>query len=300
MKKIFLALCIMLNISVAKEIRIAEQYGTIYAPIYGALELGLFKEQGLEIKKQKFGGGAAIAEALIGGHLDAGCVGIPPALIAMDKGAGFKIAFGINIPAIELVTFDKNIASLDDIKANDKIGLNGGISIQQMMLSMAAIKSGNPKKFDNNLAIMPQPEAFIALKQNTIKAHFASQPFLLTEIKEGGKVLLRADDIGLKASIVCVVSKDFYNSTDYKGFKKAVEKSIELINNKDEKMLEVISKTEKQETTTIKEILDYPGTIYTTKVYGVKTLADHMLESGYIKKNKDTKEYFWDSNIIGE
>lgn len=287
-----------------KELRIALQYGLQYAPLYVANELG-FLEQNLpnfKITSQSFAGGAAITEALIGGHLDVGCMGIPPALIAMDKGANFKIAFALSVPPSALITMDENIKSLKDFKQSDKIAVPGVGSIQHIMLSMGAKELlGDAHFFDKSLVTMKNPEAYAALSNKTdIKAHFASLPYLAKELESGGKSVFNASDIKLKTSIVCVVDKTLSNSADYKNLVNSIEKSIELINNKDEKALEIISKIEKIQKEEASKFINFENSIFSTKVYGLNALANHMFESGYIKKNKDIKEYFWDSNIIGE
>ncbi len=70
-----------------------------------------------KIQRHYFSNGETIIEALISGDLDVGCMGLSPALVAMDKGADFKIAFGISVSQAEVIAIDKNINSLNDIKA---------------------------------------------------------------------------------------------------------------------------------------------------------------------------------------
>lgn len=286
-----------------QNIIIAEQYSTIYAPIYVASELGLFKEllPNANIQKYKIGGGSAMAEALISGHIDLGCMGIPPALIALDKGANFKIAFGINIPPLNLMVMNKKINSLSDFKENDKIAVPGAISNQQIMLSMGAKKFlGNAKKLDRNIVSMSNADAYTALISKTdIQAHYTPLPYIEKEKEAGARSILNNNDIEYQASIVCLANKKLYNDKHtYEKIIQTIEKSIELINAKDKKTIDTIAKIEKLSNEEVLKYLNYPNNIYTTGVYGLEQTADYMLENKYIKNSVDYTKYFWDDKFF--
>lgn len=289
------------------EIRIAQHYGFQYSPLYVANELGILNKNlpNAKIKLQNLTGGPAISEALVGGHLDMACMGIPPALIAMDKGADFKIAFGISLLPAQIMVMDKNIKSLADIKPTDKIATPGVGSLQEIMLSIAAKDIlSDAHRFDKNIITMKNPEAFNALINNTdIVAHFASMPYIAKELEHGAISILDVKDINLRTSIVCVATKDFYENRrdDYNKIAKSIQESINLINKKDKKALEIISKIEKiNDIQKTSGYLDNPKSEFLSKVYGVKRLYEHMLENGYIKNSTDIKNYFWDESMIGK
>lgn len=294
------------KISDNKKIRIAEQFSTVYAPIYVASELGIFKEflPGIEIQKQKFGGGAAIAEALAGGHLDIGCMGIPPALMLLSKNYNtVKVGFGLNITPTELMVIDDSIKSIADFKENDKIAVPGAISNNQMMLSMGAKKFlGDAKKLDKNIVVMSNPDAFSALINNTdIKGHFTPLPYMEKERELGARSILNSSDIEYKASVICLVNKQLYNKKEkYENIIKAIDKTIGLINTKDKETINAIAKIEKLSNEEVLRYLNYPNNTYTTKVYGLEQTANYMLENGYIKKKVPVESYFWDTSFIGE
>ena len=147
----------------------------IYVPLYVTTELGLLSKNldGAKIRdksgnahknphvflsavqRHNFSSGESIVERLVSGHLDVGCMRLLPALVAIDKGAKFKIAFGISVSQAEVIAIDKNINSLNDIKPNDKIAIPSANSIQQIILSMAAKKLYNdPHRFDKNTVSM--------------------------------------------------------------------------------------------------------------------------------------------------
>lgn len=305
-----------------KTIRMAQQFGMIYAPLYITTELGLLGKnlEGAKIKdslgnthknphvflsqiqRHYFSNGETIIEALISGDLDVGCMGLSPALVAMDKGADFKIAFGISVSQAEVIAIDKNINSLNDIKPNDKIAIPSTNSIQQIVLSMAAKKLyGDPHKFDKNTISMKNPEGLIALLKNTdIKAHFAPLPFNAKELEAGARVIFDPDDINFDMSIVCVATNDFYNNQkdEYNALVKSIKQSIDLINKKDKKAINIISRIEKIKEKEALKYLDYDNMLFTMNIYDLDTLNDYMLENGYLKNSKEIDELAWDTNLI--
>lgn len=282
-------------------IRLAQQYGMQYAPVYVMQKLGLLEEllPGAKLEWNNFGGGSAMNEALISNQLDVAFMGIPPVLIAIDKGVDYRIASGICVPPAEIIVRpDSGIASLADIKPEHKIAVPGIGSIQHIMLSMAAKDIlGNANAFDNNLITMANPDAYTALISGTdITGHFASMPYIDLEINDGMKSILSVEDAGGGASIVCVTTKAFAgNSKVYDALIAALNQAIKLINEQDEAAIEVIAETEKITAEAAKKYLDWPGTIYTTDLYKVAELADFMHEAGYIKN-----EYKGFSNVTWE
>lgn len=269
-------------------IRLAQQYGMQYAPVYVVQKLGLLEEllPGVKLEWTNFGGGAAINEALISGQLDVGFMGTPPALIAIDKGADFRIALGIGVPPGELLVHpNSGINSIKDIEPKHKIAVPGLGSIQHIMLAIAAKEElGNANAFDNNLITMANPDAYLALIKGTdVIGHFAVMPYIDLELHAGMKSILTADDIGGGASIVCVTTKAFReNEKASNALLTALEQAIELINSEDEKAIQIIADTEKITFEAAKAYASWPGTRYTTELYRLNELAHFMRQTGYL------------------
>jgi len=288
-------------------IRLAQQYGMQYAAGYVMKELGLLEKYlpGVKIEWSELGGGSSMSEALISNQLDVGFMGLPPAIIAWDKGADYKIACGICVPPSELIVNDSSIKSLSDITADDKIAVPSVGSIQHIMLAMAAKKQlGNAKALDNNIVAMANPEAYSALISGTdIKAHFASMPYIDLEEQKGYGSILSGKDAFGDASIICVTTKAFHDSQPeaYDALVKALGDAIDLINAKDPKALSVIADTEKITEDKASEYIDWKGTIYTTDVYGAMDLASFMKETGYISKAPTaTTDLMWDNAKVAK
>ncbi len=286
-------------------IRIAKQFGMQYAPVYVTAELGLLEKYlpGIKVEWASLGGGSAISEALIANKLDVAFMGIPPMVIAWDKGADFKIASGICVPPSELMVKDPSIKSLSDFKKEHKIAVPSIGSIQHIMLAMACkTYLGNAKALDNNIVPMANPDAFSALISGTeVVSHFASMPYIDKEASEGFKSILSGKDAFGDASIICVTSKTFHDNEPilYSIVQKCLAEAICLINEQDPRVIEIIAKTEKLSADKVVQYLNWPGTNYSTVVYGAMSLSSFMAESGYItKKPVKSSDLMWDSAAV--
>ena len=288
------------------EIRLASQYGLQYAPVYVTKELKLLEKYlpGIKVKWGTFGGGSAIVEALAGNHIDIGFMGIPPALIAIDKGLPVKIAQGISVPPNELMVNSKSLTKLDDFSPQDKIAVPGIGSIQHILLSMAAKKYlGNAHALDNNIITMKNPDAFSALlNKHSIVAHFTVMPYIKREEKSGFNTILSGHTIFGDASIISITTANFHNNpTLYAGFIAAFNEAIFLINKRDARAIKIIQKTENLSDQEIIEYLKWNGTNYSSNIYGLMGLANYMFENNYIKNEPILENYIWEnaSSMIG-
>ena len=131
-------------------VRLAKQYGMQYATGYIVEKMNLLEKYlpGATIEWSSFGGGAAITEALISGHLDVGFMGMPPAVIAIDKGADLKIASGVCVPPFDLMVKEERLKSIADFTPQDKIAIPGISSTQHILLSIAAKDKLNKAGFN--------------------------------------------------------------------------------------------------------------------------------------------------------
>ncbi len=281
------------------KIRIARQYSISYAPVYVAEKMGLIEKYipGATVEWVTISGGAAITEALISGHLDVGFVGIPPAMIAWDKGADLKIVSGIVVPTYNLMVKNPDIKSLADFNPGDKIAVPGIGSIQHMLLSIAAEKYlGDARALDTNVVAMPNPDAFTSLLSGTdITAHLSITPFNEMERRSGLNSILSTGD----ESLICVAGGKFHNSspTAYAALVMALNEAITLINQRDPRVLDIIAEVEKISNEDVLTYLNWDGTNYTTSLYGIMRFAEYMKKAGYISKAPEMKDIMWESAI---
>lgn len=281
-------------------IRLAKQYGMQYATGYIVEKMNLLEKYlpGAKIEWSSFGGGAAITEALISGHLDVGFMGMPPAVIAIDKGADLKIASGVCVPPFDLMVKEERLKSIADFTPQDKIAIPGISSTQHILLSIAARdKLNKARDFDSNMVAMANPDAYSSLVSGTeIVGHFTTMPFLEQEARQGFRSILSGKEAYGDASIVCVTTSKFHsNSAVYAGLMGALSEAVDLLNKQDPKVLEIIAEVEKITIEDAKAFLNWHGTNYTTNIYGLMGIANYMYEVGYIKNKPELYNLVWEN-----
>lgn len=281
-------------------IRLAKQYGMQYATGYIVEKMNLLEKYlpGAKIEWSSFGGGAAITEALVSGHLDVGFMGMPPAIIAIDKGADLKIASGVCVPPFDLMVKEERLQSIADFTLQDKIAIPGISSTQHILLSIAARdKLNKARDFDSNMIAMANPDAYSSLVSGTeIVGHFTTMPFLELEARQGFRSILTGKEAYGDASIVCVTTEKFHsNPSVYAGLIGALNEAMDLLNRQDPKVLEIIAEVEGISIDDAKAFLDWPGTNYTANLYGLMGIANYMHEVGYIKNKPELNNLVWEN-----
>lgn len=286
------------------EIKIAEQYGLAYAPIQIMKDKGIMEKNlpGIQLTWKQMGNTAAIREGMISNQVDVGFMAIPPFMIGWDKGMEWKIASGLSSMPIGLVTYKDDIKSIEDFTADDRIALPQPGSIQHILLSMASERAFNDAgKLDNLLVTMAHPDGMNALlSKKDITAHFTSPPYIFKELENKGfhQILSGEEAMGSDFTfIVGVATKEFHdkNQKTYKAFVKSLHEAIDFINNHPREAADILAK---EYNLPKKEVLNYitaDGTVYSSKVKGLKDFADFMKENNYLEKSfENTSEILWE------
>lgn len=283
--------CSRINNS-SETIRIGEQFGLAYAPLQIMKEKSFLEELRPDVDVQwlKLGNTAAIREAVLSGDLDAGFMGIPPFLIARDKGMKWKIATGLSQSPLGLVVPVGKYTSLKDFKNNYKIALPQPGSIQHILLSMAAENElGSSDVLDKNLISLKHPDGMNALLSGAVEGHFTSPPYLFYEEDDNGFEMILSGDEAMGESftfIVGAVTEKFYNENNklYLDFLQALNKSIEFINDNHQETVEILSKYYSMEPEILNEFLYRPGMIFNTDVLGLERFISFMYEKEYLNE----------------
>lgn len=285
------------------EIKIAGQFGLVYAPLLVAEKLKIFEKYGLKPVWKEYGSGAAVREALISNEVDVGFMGIPPFLIGWDKGCQWKVAMGFVVVPVGLVTNDPQIKTLKDFKPHHKIAVPSPGSVQHILLSMAAQKElGAPNALDSNLIALPHPDAAAALiSKKVVTAHFTTPPYLFEELEQPGFRLV-TDDVKAFGEPFCfnvgVATAKFYNEKParYQTFVRVIEESMAQLNQNMKKTAELLAPEFKLTPEKTYQYLTWPGMNYTTTAYGLKGFADFMKQVGYIKRSPiNLNEIIWEN-----
>lgn len=288
-------------------IRVAKQFGLVYAPLMVAEKKDFFAKYGLKVEWLTLGSGGAIREALASNQLDAAFMGIPPFLIGWDKGLPAKICAGYVVSPTSLVTYDPNIKSIKDFKPEHKIALPSPGSIQHILLAMALEKEvGNANALDDNLVALPHPDgaqAMIAKKD--VVAHFTTPPYLFEELAQPGYhvVLDGFEAFGGDFNFnVGLVTKEYHdnNPKGYAAFVMGLYDAMNWVNEHKEETAEILAPEFQLDKETLLEYLKADGMNYTTAPYGLMGFAEFMEKAGYISKVPEKlSDIAWE-NVLSE
>lgn len=289
----------------AKEIRIAGQFGLVYAPLMIAEKHKIFEKYGMKPVWREYGSGAAVREALVSGEVDVGFMGIPPFLIGWDKGCQWKAAIGFVVVPVGLVTNDPSIKSLKDFRPTDKIAVPSPGSVQHILLAMAAEKQlGSATALDKNLVAMAHPDAAAALiSRKGVVAHFSTPPYLFEELTRPGFSLV-LDDVttfGQPFSFNVGVASSKFHDRDpvvYASFIMAISEAMAWISGNTEEAAALLAPEFGLTPDEAYRYMTWPGMDYTVAPYGLMGFADFMKKAGYIDRvPRDIREIAWENLV---
>jgi len=241
--------------------------------------------------------GSAINEALIGGQIDVGLLGQSHFLIGMDKNVPYRIATPVSYNKIALVTNNPNIRSLNDIGPDDRIAVSSLTSGGAMFLYMACEQQlGDWNALKEQLVIIVnQEDALLALINKagiTLTTIDATSISIATQ--SGGYVVFEDSDVSDIRFMLCVFNESFYEQYPdlYKAFLAALEEAVQLINSRDDRALEIISKAVNLDKDLLIEYLDLGWIKYSMSMddLNLEPFIDISLKTGVISSRKPLEE----------
>ncbi|KXG76565.1 putative aliphatic sulfonates-binding protein [Fervidicola ferrireducens] len=284
-------------------IRVAKQFGLVYAPLMVAEKIDFFSKYGLKVEWVTLGSGGAVREAMASGKIDAAFMGIPPFLIGWDKGLDAKIAAGYTVCPIKLVTYDPGIKSLADFKPEHKIALPSPGSVQHILLAMGLKKQlGDGTALDDNLVALPHPDGMQAmLAKKDVTAHFTTPPYLNEELKQPGYhvVLDGFEAYGGEFNFnVLLVTKNYHDHhpVGYAAFVMGLNEAVNWVNQHKKETAELLAPEFNIPEEELYRQLTAQGINFTTAPYGLLGFSEFMKEAGYISKVPgDLSEIAWEN-----
>ena len=278
----------------AAKVNIAYQYGLAYAPLMIVEQKNLIEEEyekatgkQVEVTWTQMSSGADINTAIAGGSIDAGYMGVAPAISGALSQVGYKISMGLSGQEHGLMTNDKNIKSLGDlIGSDDQIAVVNIGSIQHIILAKALKNAGyDAHALDANLVGMKHPDGMASVQSGSIQCHLTSNPYIYKEREDDNLTEIPGiSDVWTKDStfIVGVASKELHdnNKEVYDAMYKAFESAIELINTDVESAAKI---TYELNGNTLEDEIKYMELGgYSMKTEGVFDLAVFMGENDFI------------------
>lgn len=285
---------------------IAQQFGLGYAPIMIIQKKNLIEKyyEQAEVEWIQVGSGGAIREAIAAGTVDIGGMGVPPFLIAWDKGLNVKAVSALCKMPLGLQTNHQEVKDLKDITADMKIALPSPGSIQHILLSMACEKQlGNPQALDNQIVAMSHPDGVNALiNKIEIDAHFTSPPYIFQEIEnsEIHQILDGEEDcFGEPFSfLVTICTEEFKNSNPelFLAVTKAIDEAINFINEYPLEASELLADELGISPEEVYKQITWEGVEYSKNPKGMIKFLEYMEKSGYVSNSTDDiSELIWEN-----
>jgi len=302
----------------AAEIRLARQFSM------GYLQFNVMEHQQLIEKHARalglsdvtvswltFNGPAAVNDALLSGTIDIASGGAPGLLLLWSKTKGTTnevrgIAAMSSQPFL-LNTRNPAIKSLADIKETDRIAVPAvKVSIQAIMLQMAAAKTFGPENFaklDTLTVSMPPPDATIALLSGggEVDLAFSVPPFQQQQLEKPGitTVLNSFDVMGASHSFtVAWTSARFreQNPVLYKALFAAMQEATDIVN-KDKRGAAQLWITDSHSSLPlpfVEQIVGGAQVRWTTVPENTMTFARFMVTNGMLKTAPQSwRDYFF-------
>lgn len=276
------------------KLNVAYQYGLAYAPLMVAQEKGYiekaYKEAtglDLEIVWTQMSSGADISTGITSGSLDAGFMGVAPAITGTLKNAGFKIFTNLSGQEHGLMTNDIQIKSLKDLIDNNKqIALVNIGSIQHIILAKALCDEGlEAHALDSHIVAMKHPDGMTALQSGSVKCHLTTSPYIYMEREEEYSEIPIVSAAWPKENsfIVGVASEKLYNDKQdiYKALCQGIEEAVNYINFNIEEAAEI---THQYNGNSVEKEIEYlQNGKYMIETKGLYEMAVFMYENDFIK-----------------
>ncbi len=248
-------------------------------------ELELFEKEagpGFRFRYLEYVNGPAQMTEFVAGGLDAGYVGVVPALRALSQGADLKIVASANLEGSALVArLDiENVRGLD----GRTVGTPGLGTIQNAMLSMVENRLGitfRPKHY-------PGPSTLpLALEKGEIDGYIAWEPFCAEAVVNGtGRVVYTSRDIlpGHQCCILYVSGKLLREDRRLAlSIVKAHVKAMQTMMENENLAMQIFSSRTGKSTAVVQESWKRMVWDYHPHVESIKTFASFLVETGEIK-----------------
>lgn len=294
------------------ELSLAYQYGLGYAAVTIAQQQGLiekaYKEAtgaDLTITWNQMSSGADINTAIASGDIDAGFMGVGPAISGISKDLGYKIFTNLCGQEQGMMTADESIQSFDDLIGSDnQIALVNIGSIQHIMLAMALDAQGyDAHALDSNIVAMKHPDGMAALLSGTVAAHLTSSPYIFQE--QADDTLHAVGDIDKTYTkdttfLLGIASETIYeeNPALYEALVQGIKEGTDLINENVEEAAEITSEFDGN---SVEDEVEYlkKGS-YSIDTTGVTEIAQFMFEHQFIDTDPGAFEDLVFENVQGD
>ncbi len=306
-------------------VRIADQFGLSYLPVYVALTQGLFQKRfeqaglsGTKVSEIKIASGAAANNALLSGNADLVLGGLTGMFIFHDKTYGTPLevrgAVSICDSPIFLNTSNPRIRSVKDFTASDRIAMTAPSGTTHAFIFQMAVAQAlgqeNRHKFDTLAVGLPHADATVALLSgHEPRTHSSTAPFIFEQLADPKvHTIYNSYDVvgGQETLIVAYTTKKWKteNPKTYLATVAALEDAMEFIreNKRDAARIFVdytqskFSVDEVYEWLQAKDKKGRPMVHYSPVPRRALILAEYMYQEGILTRQPTSwKDYFWNN-----
>ncbi len=307
------------------EVRIADQFGLSYLPVYVALDQELFRKRfeaaglsGTKVTELKIASGAAANDALLSGNADMVLGGLTGLYIISDKTRGTPLevrgALAICDSPIYLNTINPRIKSIKDFRAGDRISMPAAKgTTHSFMLDLAVAHAfgwEERHKLDALAVGMRHPDATIAvLNDQEPRTHSSTVPFLFQELEDPRvHTVYNSYDVvgGRQTLIVAYVTQKWKNENPkaYLATVGALEDAMAFIDKEKMAAAEIYVKHTKSKLSAeqiykwlqAEDSKGRPVNYFGPAPSRSLMLADYMYQDKLLSRKPESwKDYFWDN-----
>jgi NitT/TauT family transport system substrate-binding protein len=299
------------------EVRLARQFGVVYAPILIMENQKLIEKHAaakgmpdLKVVWTQFAGPAVMNDAILSSSIDFTAQGLPSLAVLWDKtrnNIGVKGVAAINDSPVYLNTRNPNIKSIKDFTDKDRIALTSvKVSIQAIYLQIAAEKAfgvGKHTQLDHLTVGIPHPEAMAAVigGNSELTSHFVGEPFHTNEMKAGLRTVLNSYDVmGGPSTVIAFCSTEKFRAENPKVFDvvaAAYHEALAFINadlRRTAKIYLEMSRDKKTSEDDLTASISAPEFKFSATPKTVGTLTGFMHRVGTLKNKADSwKDLFF-------
>lgn len=271
--------------------------------LYVAEDKGFFKEEGITIEKKPMKGGAVIAPAVESGEVQIGWSNAISIILAHTK--GFDFVF-LTSGALEredghrvhslLVAKDSPIQKVSDLKGK-KVAINTLGNINELsMIALADANDVDSKQI--SLVEVPFPQMEAALKNGSVDAILAVEPFVTLSISHGTAKYLEKSvhkSFGEEFMIGSWFAKKSWiekNPSLAAAFVRAINKASDYISGHPQEMPEILVKNTKL-TSDLAGKITLPAFASMFKIVDLQRMIEASANYGFIKAPFNAEEIIY-------
>jgi NitT/TauT family transport system substrate-binding protein len=228
-------LCVLLPVACSsvpkatgKTIRVASSPWPGYASHWVALEKGLFKDEGVEVKDVFFVSQTESDDAFMTGKADLNLNGMPGTIPQINRDPGVKIFYQLDYSDGSDGILGRNLKTAADLKG--KTVARENVLFEEMLLRKYLEKLGLPR---NQIKVVNKtaPEAATAFAAGKVDAAVTFEPWMTKAAKDGkGEVVFSTKGTNIIADIV-TARADFIaqNEDALLAYIRALNKAVKLM-----------------------------------------------------------------------